>query len=156
MFNKLPSLEAATWRKMIVSLYQLKQTRLQFKKPREWRWKGISKIRLNLCQNLINIFNKNGWPKMFVSLHILHREINLNIRIRSLKILFAKIQFWVWWQYFCFYKTLPRSQQLFLFHLKLLLIGIGLEFAKFILFCTKWCYPSKQLSWKCIWNIIFK
>ena len=69
--------------------------------PRKWQinlslaWlKGcdivVAKVRFNLYQSLTNINKRKGWPKIGISLFILHRRINLSKMIRSLTNILCK------------------------------------------------------------------
>ena len=69
--------------------------------PRKWQinlslaWlKGcdivVAKVRFNLYQSLTNINKRKGWPKIGISLFILHRRIKLSKMIRSLTNILCK------------------------------------------------------------------
>ena len=111
MVNKLPVLEAATWVDVIVSSTKQSRNDCSFENlvngvwkrhlPRKWQinlslaWlKGcdivVAKVRFNLYQSLTNKNKSKGWPKIGVSLFILHGRINLSKMIRSLTNIICK------------------------------------------------------------------
>ena len=111
MVNKLPVLEAATWVDVIVSSTKQSRNHCSFENlvngvwkrhlPRKWQinlslaWlKGcdivVAKVRFNLYQSLTNINKSAGWPKIGISLFILHGRINLSKMIRSLTNIICK------------------------------------------------------------------
>ena len=111
MLNKLPVLEAATWVDVIVSSIKQSRKDCSFENlvncvwkrhlPRKWQiylsfaWlKGcdivVAKVRFNLYQSVININRRKGWPKIGISLFILHRRIKLSKMIRFLTNIICK------------------------------------------------------------------